>query len=121
MTRIAASLACVIAFGCRPNEPKPIPQSNDLMPGATSSSAVRLKSLPDTYPTALIAQHGADTFVTTTFRRVLWFAPSGFIADEQHLQVYIWSTDSVIQRVRFSRSLSDSDHAKLSAELHLAC
>ena len=129
MTRIAASLACVIAFGCRPNEPKPVPQSDDLTPGATSSSAVRLESLPDTYPTALMAQlHGADTFVTTTFRRVLgsapslgWFAPSGFIAEEQHLQVYIWSTDSVIQRVRFSRSLSDSDHAKLSAELHLAC
>src|SRR5439155_20691375 len=128
MTRIAASLACVIAFGCRPNEPKPVPQSNDLMPSATSNSAVRLESLPDTYPTALKAQlHGADTFVTTTFRRVLgsapslgWFAPSGFIAEEQHLQVYIWSTDSVIQRVRVSRSLSDSDHAKLSAELHLA-
>jgi len=129
MTRIAASLACVIAFGCRPNEPKPVPQSDDLTPGATSASAVRLESLPDTYPTALMAElHGADTFVTATFRRVLgsaprlgWFAPSGFIAEEQHLQVYIWSTDSVIQRVRFSRSLSDSDHAQLAAESHLAC
>src|SRR5947208_16783062 len=121
MTRIAASLACVIVFGCRPNEPKPVPESNDLTPGATSSSAARLESLPDTYPTALTAQlHGADTFVTTTFRRVLgssprmgWFAPTGFIAEERHRQVYIWSKDSVIQRVPFSRSLSDSDHAQL--------
>lgn len=123
------AVACMAILGCRPSEPKPARQSHTFEPSSGEGAVAGQYAIPDTFPTALKDPlHDADKFVENVFQRVLgttphmgWLAPGRFIAEEQHPEVYIWSTDSVIMPVPFARSLSGDDHAKLAAESHLAC
>jgi hypothetical protein len=130
----ALTLIAVVA-SCRASRDSGTPATSAQVPHSATPLLIQPAetSSADTATLVTTAQdshaelRGAGSVIDSIFKHELgesprmgWLLPGRFLAAERHLQVYVWSTASIVTTT-YERTLNSRDHKRIAEETHLAC